>query len=113
MNKKLSILLSSAILLASPMVILADFNPGGTPNTVVLSVTQIVNVVLDFIWPIFAGFAVIMFIVAGFAFLTSQGDPEKVNQARQATLWGVVGVVVALVAFSIPFIVRVTLGSGI
>jgi len=113
MSKKLNILFSSAILLALPIIGLAAFNPGGTPNTVTLSVTQIVNVILDFIWPLFAGFAVIMFIVAGFLFLTAQGDPEKVNQARQATLWGTIGVVVGLIAFSIPFIIRVTLGSGI
>lgn len=107
------IAVSCAALLALPLAALA-FTPGPTPNTVAnLSTTDIVNIVLDFVWPIFAGFAVLMFIIAGFYFLTSQGDATKVATARQAVLWGIVGVVVGLVAFSIPAIVRLTVGSGI
>ena len=112
MNKKLIIALSTVALLTMPLAAMA-FNAGSTPNSVTLSVTQIINIVLDFIWPIFAGFAVIMFLVAAFMFLTSSGDATKVATARQAVLWGVVGVVVGLIAFSIPLIVRTTLGSGI
>jgi len=111
MNKKL-IALASVIAVSLPLVAMG-FNPGATPNSVNLSIQQIIDIVLNFIWPIFAGFAVIMFLVAGFLFLTSQGDPGRVATARLAVLWGVVGVVVGLVAFSIPLIVRITLGSGI
>ncbi len=99
-----------AALLASPAVILADINPGSAPSSQNLNITQIINIVLNFIWPLFVGFAVLMFIVAGFQFLTAQGDPSKVDQARMSVLWGVVGVVVGVIAFSIPFIVRNTLG---
>ncbi|MBX4200790.1 hypothetical protein KW786_01535 [Candidatus Parcubacteria bacterium] len=112
MNKKIAIVASSVMLLALPLATMA-FNAGPTPNSVQLSVQQIIDIVLNFIWPIFGGFAVIMFLIAGFLFLTSQGDPAKVATARQAVLWGVVGVVVGLIAFSIPLIVRVTLGNGI
>ncbi len=112
MNKKLIVLLSSTILFVLPIVAFG-FNPGGTPNTVILNVTQIVNIILDFIWPIFAGFAVIMFLYAGFLFLTASGEAEKIANARQALLWGTVGVVVGLIAFSIPFIIRTTVGNGI
>jgi hypothetical protein len=112
MNKKIIIVASCLALLALPLATMA-FDAGPTPNSVVLSVPQIIDLLLNFIWPIFAGFAVVMFLFAGFLFLTSQGDAAKVAQARQAVLWGVVGVVVGLIAFSIPLIVRVTLGNGI
>ena len=112
MNKKLIIALSAVTILAMPLAAMA-FDPGTTPNSVQLDIVQIINIILNFLWPIFAGFAVIMFLIAGFMFLTSQGDPSKVDTARQAVLWGVVGVVVGLIAFSIPLIVRNTLGSGI
>ena len=111
MNKKIFTLLTSAVLLALPVVSLA-VNLIPLPG-IILNPGNIFDALFNILWPFFAGFAVIMFIVAGFLFLTAQGDPEKVNQARQATLWGVVGVIVGLIAFSIPFIVRVTLGSGI
>jgi len=111
MNKKLSALLSSAALMALPLVTLADIQPGSAPIAQQnLSVTNIVNIVLNFLWPLFIGFAVITFLIAGFLFLTAQGDPAKVATARTAVLWGIVGVVVGVLAFSIPFIVRNTLG---
>ncbi len=110
MNKKLAIAFSSIVLMTLPVVMLADINPGNPPNSSNISVTEVVNDVLNFVWPLFIGFAVIMFIVAGFLFLTSQGDPTKVAGARQAVLWGAVGVVVGIIAFSIPFIIRNTLG---
>ena len=113
MNKKLIIAVSSMVLLALPLAAFA-FNAGNTPNTVeTLTVGAIINIVLNFIWPIFAGFAVLMFLLAGFLFLTSQGEEDKIDQARQAVLWGVVGVVVGLLAFSIPAIVRITVGNNI
>jgi hypothetical protein len=96
--------------LVAPAIILADINPGPTPNTLNLTVTDIINLLLNFIWPIFIGFAVLMFLIAGFQFLLSQGDPSKIGQARQFILWGIIGVVVGLIAFSLPFIIRATLG---
>ncbi len=106
MNKKLSILISSLVLVALPIATLA-FDAGPTPGSnASLNVNELVGKILDFIWPLFIGFAVIMFLVAGFLFLTAQGDASKVAAARQAVLWGVVGVVVGVLAFSIPFIIR-------
>lgn len=113
MNKKLIALLSSGALLALPLITLADIQPGSapTPNSGI-SVVDIINKTLNFVWPIFVGFAVIMFLVAAFQFLTAQGDPTKVAGARQAILWGVIGVVAGIIAFSLPFIVRTTLNIG-
>lgn len=54
---------------------------------------------------IFGAVAVISFVVAGVLFLTASGAPEKIQQARSAFLWGVAGVIVGIVAFSIIAIV--------
>ena len=54
---------------------------------------------------IFGGVAVISFLVAGVLFLSSHGEPEKIKQARAAVVWGVAGVVVGILAFSIIAIV--------
>ncbi len=86
MKKYLIILLFLLVLLSFPALILADINPGPAPNQLNLSITDIINRVLNFIWPIFIGFAVIMFLVAGFYFLVAQGDPRKVATARQFVL---------------------------
>ena len=111
MNKKL--ITVSAILLTLPAIILA-FNPGPIPNPAPgLSVNDLVDLVFAILWPIAVAFFIIMFVIAAFHFFTAAGDPEKVKSARNFVLWGVVGVVVALLAWSIPFIIRNTLGSGI
>lgn len=70
------------------------------------SFDSIAHAALNFMWMLFFVLAVIMFIVAGIIFLTAQGDPGKVAQARQFVLWGVVGIVVAILAFSIVTIVQ-------
>src|SRR5438270_866371 len=110
MNKKLIITSLSVALLVAPLAILA-FNPGPIPQTRPnLDVNGLVDTLLGFIWPIAVAFFIIMFLLAGFLFLTAQGDPTKVAQARSAVIWGVVGVAVAVLAFSIPFVVRNVLG---
>jgi len=107
-NKKLKALVSIAFLL-SPAVALADGPPlpafGGIP-----SVWSVMVALMNLIWPIFFGLAVIMFIVAGGMFLTARGEAGQIATARMAVVWGVVGVIVGILAFSIPFILRNTLG---
>jgi hypothetical protein len=109
MNKKL-VALTSAVMLAAPLAIFAIANPN-TPNTLVgFSVIGLVNTILNFIWPVFIGFAVIMFIIAAFYFITAQGEAEKVAEARQFIIWGVVGVAVGILAFTLPYVVQNAFG---
>jgi len=74
-----------------------------------ISLVNLIPNILATAWIIFAGLAVICFIIAGVLFLTAQGDPEKVASARSAFIWGVVGVVVGIVAYSIIAIVSTAL----
>ena len=107
MNKKLVISSAVSVLLALPAIMLAaTFNPGPLPTTTNISVADIVDIIFSILWPITVAFFIIMFVLAAFLFATAQGDPEKIKQGRSAVIWGVVGVFVALAAFSIVFIVR-------
>ena len=59
--------------------------------------TTIINVVIGVV-----GFiAVIMMILGGISFITSQGDAAKVTKAKNTILYGVVGLIVAMLAFAI------------
>lgn len=107
--KKIDIVLASLTLLGLPGVILAQFNQTQQPFLPAGNITSlwfVIIAILNFIWPIFIGFAIIMLLLAGFLFLTAQGEPSKVKEARFAVIWGVVGIIVGILAFSIPFIVR-------
>ncbi len=101
----------AVLLSALPPTALADIYPGPTPMALAdLSATDVMNKILNFLWPAFMGAAVIMLLVAGFGFLISMGNPEKIAVARQSVLWIIVGIVVGVLAFSIPFIIKNTLG---
>ena len=45
--------------------------------------------------------AVIMVILGGVTYATSQGDPGKVKKGKDTILYGIIGLVVALLAFAI------------
>lgn len=110
-HKKLMII--TAVLLVLPVTSLAIVVPTNAPGTIAgFSLGWLINVILDFIWIIFFAFSIIMFIWAGFQFLSAQGEPEGVKTAQKSVMWGAVGVAVAIVAFSLPRILVSWLGGG-
>ncbi len=106
MNKKLVTLFILTTLLVLPIVAFAsplfpDLNQNGDIDT-----TAVIYNVLLGIWPIFGAVAILMFIWAGFLFLTAQGDPTKISSAKKALMWGIIGTAVALLSSSIPWIIN-------
>ena len=75
------------------------------PTATISSLQEIVNSIQRVIWIVFGLIVVISFVTAGILFLTAGGAPEKVQAARSAFIWGIVGVVVGIVAYSIIAIV--------
>ena len=108
-SKKIILSIAGVVMLL-PMLALA-FNSGSQPSGTLGSIDSIITNILNIIWPAFIGLSVIMIIISGFLFITSGGDPEKVGKARTAMLWAVVGIVVAIVAYSVPFIVKTAIGG--
>jgi len=98
--KKIILTLALVSLAIAPIAVFAQ------PSTTISSIDNLIDSVKTMAWTVFGGLAVIMFVVAGIMFLTAQGDPEKVKSARNAFIWGVVGVVVAIMAYSIISIVE-------
>lgn len=82
---------------------------GLNKNNLTTTINTIINVIIGVV-----GFvAVVMMIVGGISFITSQGDSAKVTKARNTILYGVVGLVVALLAFAIVnFVLGSVFGSG-
>lgn len=58
------------------------------------------------IWVIFTFIVVLCFVISGILFLTAQGQPEKLKIAKASFIWGVVGVVVGILAYSILYIIE-------
>ena len=110
MNKKIVAFWSLIGLLALPAIALAAFpNAPGLPGSVPDLWTVIIRV-LSFLWPIFIGASIIAYIIAGFILVTANGDPSKIKEARSALIWGTAGIVVAMLSFSIPWVIANQLG---
>ena len=76
-------------------------------DTLVPVVTGIIQVVLGLVGIV----AVCVMIYGGFTYLTSTGNPAKIAKAKNILLYGVVGVVVAGLAYAIVFFVSKALGG--
>ena len=84
---------------------LEPYAPADTGAPQITDLASIVHSIENVTALVFGGIVVIMFVFSGILFLTAQGEPEKIKTARHAFLWGVVGVVVGIVAYSIIAIV--------
>ena len=86
-----------------------DTNQQNGQQTNLMETLQIIiNVVLGII-----GFiAVAMIIVGGVQYTTSAGDAAKVTKAKNTILYGIVGLVIALLAFAIVNFILVNVFSG-
>jgi hypothetical protein len=73
--------------------------------------TLMVAISTTALWAVFGGIAIICFIYSGILFLSSGGDAEKLKKARSSFIWGVAGVAVGIIAYSIVNIVGNILGS--
>ena len=105
MKKIVSTFILFSILLAPVAVVASDISSQSTPPTIPTDLTTIGEKIVGAIWIVFVIIAIIAFVIAGIMFVTSQGSPEKVAAARQSFLWGLAGIVVAIIAYVIVSVV--------
>ena len=60
-----------------------------------------VNDIYSLIFGIAGGIAVIIIILGGVKFITSQGDPQALAKARNTIIYAAIGLAVSVAAFSI------------
>ena len=107
--KKIILSLVLISFLALPVLSLAQSPPPSSPSSgtlLPLRSTNVINVlenVVDWLFTVLLIFAAIFIVIAGFQFVTAQGDPEKVKKARDMILYAIIGIVVALLARGIIY----------
>ena len=102
------ILTGAIVIFAAPILVSAQAIPTSLPQKTIATDTFVQNILIQVftpLWQIAVGLAVIMFIVAGILFITSSGEPGKITSARNAVIWGVVGVIVATIAWGMVALV--------
>ncbi len=73
-------------------------NPDGCKGS---DLNTIIKTVINAIVFIVGMVAVVMIILGGVNYATSQGDPGKVKKGKDTILYGIIGLVIAILAFAI------------
>ena len=107
----LGIVAMSLVLASSAMAV--DI-PGITPTgpTTVTGTVDVIKNIVRWVYIIFFIIAVLFILFAAFTYLTAQGDPEKVKNARDQIIYAAVAIIVALIAVSVDTIVSTFLSTG-
>lgn len=64
-------------------------------------VTGLVDKATDLLWAIISAVSVLVIIIAGFMYVTSAGNPDKTKKAKNAIMYALIGLVVAILARTI------------
>ena len=59
------------------------------------------NIIIDVVLGVLGLLAVAIIIYGGFMYTTSAGDANKIKKAKDTIMYGVIGLVIALLAFAI------------
>jgi hypothetical protein len=104
--EKTKIALTSLGILLLPVLAFAQ------PTVQLGSLQQVINNIERAVWIVFGLIAVICFVYAAILFLSAGGQPEKIQAARSAFIWGIAGVAVGIIAYSIIAVVSSVMGGG-
>jgi predicted secreted protein len=87
--------------------------PCAAPVLQNLSIYTILNSIVSILFYVLMFAAIIMILIGAFNFLTAGGDQEKVGKARSAIVYAVIAIVIAVLARSVPFIIRTFVVSNV
>jgi len=79
----------------------ASSSGGVCDNGSRLTINDVLKTVVNILSAVSGVIAVIMLVVAGFKYITSEGDSGKVNSAKQTLTYALVGVVIVALSQSI------------
>lgn len=95
MRKSLFILLAGLVLFVPVITQAIDVvtSPIGCQD-----IDCLISSIIDFIFKIAIIIAPIMLIIAGFFFVTSMGEPAKIQKAKDVVLWTLIGLAIVVMA---------------
>jgi len=93
MRKYLSLILLIIVLAPLTVEAVTIDNPLKADNF-----KDLINTIINIIYYLSIPIGAIMFIIAGFYFVTAAGEPEKINMAKKMILWTLVGLLVVVSA---------------
>ena len=85
-----------------------NIDPAHNGDDLINDMNKIINVVIGVLGVV----AVAVVIYGGFLFLTAQGDPGKIKKGKDSITWGIIGLIIALLSWSIiNFVLSTTMSA--
>ena len=112
MKSYLTKLLIPLVLVSFFLPLLVSADVIALPNPLVHNTfEELLEAIIDFLaFRLGPAIAVIMFIVAGFHFVTATGEPEKVETAKKIILWTLIGLLVLFCAKGLVVLFKEVVG---
>lgn len=109
---KMKKITSLVLLLTSiaPMALAIDTSPTEAP---VVNVFEALISIMNWLFAILLVTAAIFLIIAGYFFVTAQGEPDKVKTARNFVMYAAIGVLIAFLAKGLVVLVGYIVGETI
>ena len=106
----------SVMTLTVPALVRAQFNPnvdeGGDTGLPVSTVFGIIESIMFWLLALVGIIGVIGFAIAGILYLTAAGDETRIGQAKNAMMYSIIGVIVAIVGLVALNFANNLLGGG-
>lgn len=80
--------------------------PAGSCTGGTADIQDVIDNIIDFLIGIGIPIAAIMYIWAGFLFLTSNGDEKKITTAKRAIIWASVGLAVLIMGKGLVLVIQ-------
>lgn len=91
-------LISLILTIATPtLAIDPPDDPGGVPTGLIDAISKISSAILFVI----ATVAVLFLIIGGFQYITSAGNPDAIEKAKNTILYAVIGILASLLAYAV------------
>ena len=84
----------------------------GGPKWGMYCLVNSINAVTDWVFYLMMVFVVVMIVIGGATYMLSAGNPEKAGKGKSIIIYGIVGLVIALLARLIPSVVKMVIGMG-
>lgn len=81
----------------------------GTPSGTIFN---IIRSTMNWLLAILGFLGIIGFVIAGILYLTAAGNEDRIDQAKNAMMYSIIGVIVALLGFVVIQAVDTWLGAG-
>lgn len=111
--RKTSLLLAGPLLSLIPFLANAALTPPEPPGGVTAPITVqdtndivvLITAIMDWMFYILMALAVVMFLVGGYRYVTSAGEPESVKKANKTLMYAAIAAGVGLLAKGLPNLV--------